>query len=72
MYGRNVHEAVIKNKETKSGITIHFVNEKYDEGKIILQAACTITQNDTVESLIEKIQQLEHKHLPLAIENLLQ
>jgi phosphoribosylglycinamide formyltransferase-1 len=72
MYGRSVHEAVIKNKETKSGITIHFVNEHYDEGKIILQATCTITKNDTVESLIEKIQQLEHKHLPIAIENLLQ
>ena len=55
MYGRNVHKAVLKNKEKKSGITIHFVNENYDSGKIILQKSCVISNFETIESLEIKI-----------------
>lgn len=71
MYGMNVHQAVIDNQETESGITIHYVNNHYDEGEMIFQAKCLISQNDTPESLAEKIHQLEHKHFPLVIEDLL-
>ena len=59
MYGRFVHEAVIKNKEKYSGTTVHFVNENYDEGKIILQEKILLEKNETVESLEEKIKDLE-------------
>ena len=61
MYGRYVHEAVIKNNETSSGITIHEVNEVYDEGKIILQKELLIEQNETVESLEKRVKSLEVK-----------
>jgi len=71
MYGHHVHESVIANKEKKSGITIHFVNEHYDEGKIIRQAECEITENDTAETLAEKIHMLEYEHFPLAVESVL-
>ena len=71
MYGNKVHEAVLANKETESGITIHYVNEKYDEGKVILQKQITVEVDDTIESLAEKIQQLEHEWLPKIIEQLL-
>ncbi|TCO09599.1 phosphoribosylglycinamide formyltransferase [Natronoflexus pectinivorans] len=71
MYGEHVHKAVIENKENKSGITIHFVNENYDEGDIIFQASCSISENDTPESLAEKIHELEHAHFPKVIEGLL-
>lgn len=71
MYGMNVHKAVIENKEKESGITIHFVNEEYDKGKIILQAKCEIADNDSPESLSKKIQQLEFEFLPKAIEQFL-
>ncbi|WP_343029873.1 MULTISPECIES: phosphoribosylglycinamide formyltransferase [Sulfurimonas] len=59
MYGRFVHEAVIKNKEKVSGVTIHEVNENYDEGKIILQKSLEIHPNETVEKLEERIKELE-------------
>lgn len=71
MYGAHVHEAVIANKETESGITIHYVDELYDHGSIILQAKCEVTETDTPQSLAGKIHVLEHKHYPVAIENLL-
>lgn len=61
MYGRFVHEAVIKNKETKSGITFHEVNEVYDEGKIILQKELFLDEDETVESLEDRIKALEVK-----------
>ncbi len=64
MYGHFVHEAVIKNKEEKSGITIHLVNEKYDDGQILFQASCNVTAKDTPDSLADKIHQLEHVHFP--------
>ena len=69
MYGNYVHQEVIKNKELKSGISIHLVNEEYDKGKILLQKSCTLTKTDSVESLRIKVQKLEHAWFPLAIEN---
>ena len=71
MYGKHVHEAVISNKETESGITIHYVDEIYDNGEIILQEKCSISENDTAETLAEKIHQLEYAYYPEVIANLL-
>ncbi len=71
MYGSKVHEAVIADNEKKSGITIHYVNEKYDEGQIIFQAEVMIDENDTPETLANKIHSLEHKYFPEVIENVL-
>ena len=71
MYGMNVHKAVIANKDKESGITIHFANEEYDKGEIILQAKCSIDENDTPELLAKKIQALEFEHLPKAVEKFL-
>ena len=64
MYGHHVHETVINNKEKKSGITIHLVNEKYDDGQILYQASCDVLPRDTPESLANKIHRLEHAHFP--------
>jgi len=71
MYGMHVHEAVIKNKEKSSGITIHFVNEHYDEGKIIFQQQCMVNTDDTPQSLAEKIHKLEYEYYPQIVEKLL-
>lgn len=71
MYGANVHKAVLTNKDKESGITVHFVNEEYDKGKIILQAKCEVDDNDTMETLTAKIRKLEFEALPKAIETLL-
>ncbi len=71
MYGAHVHQAVIDNKEKESGITIHYVNENYDEGNTIVQAHCTINNEDTPESLAQKIHQLEHHFFPSTIDFLL-
>jgi phosphoribosylglycinamide formyltransferase-1 len=68
MYGMNVHKAVIANNEPESGITIHFVNEAYDEGAIILQATCTLTPEDTPEALAAKIHTLEYEHFAPTLE----
>lgn len=70
MYGHFVHEAVIANGETESGITIHFVNDRYDEGDIILQESCPVLTNDSPDSLAERIHILEHKNFPSVVENL--
>jgi phosphoribosylglycinamide formyltransferase-1 len=67
MYGSFVHEAVIANKEKESGITIHLVDEKYDNGTIIFQARCPIHSEDTPESLATKVHELEYKHFPSVI-----
>ncbi len=69
MYGMNVHKAVIENKEKESGITIHFVNEKYDEGEIIFNAKCPVTTDDTPETLAQKVHELEYEHFPKVIAN---
>lgn len=71
MYGKHVHKAVIDGNEKESGISIHYVNEKYDEGKIISQHKCEITQAETVESLAKKIHQLEYEFFPKVIEQIL-
>ncbi len=71
MYGDNVHKAVVENKETESGVTIHFVNENYDEGKIISQAKCAVLATDTSEDVASKVHQLEYEHFPKAIDFLL-
>jgi phosphoribosylglycinamide formyltransferase 1 len=71
MYGAKVHEAVIANKEKESGITIHYVNDKYDEGKIIFQAKCPIEISDTPETLAKKVHELEYKFYPEIVEKLL-
>lgn len=71
MYGMNVHSAVIENKEKESGITIHYVNEHYDQGEIILQEKTEILETDTPESLAQKIHLLEYEHFPKVIENIL-
>ena len=70
MYGIKVHETIINNKEKESGISIHFVNEKYDEGQIIFQAKCNISENETAESLSKKIHKLEHQFYPQIIEKI--
>lgn len=71
MYGNKVHEAVLNNQEAFSGITIHYVNEHYDEGTIIFQAKCPVLPGDTPETLATRIHQLEHANYPVIIENLL-
>lgn len=71
MYGQFVHKKVIENKEIKSGITIHFVNEKYDEGKIIFQKEIEIKKPKTSESLANQIHKLEMEYFPLIIEKLI-
>lgn len=71
MYGSRVHEAVISGGEKKSGITIHHVNERYDDGDIILQATCPVEPGDTPETLASRIHELEYEHYPKVIEMLL-
>ncbi len=68
MYGMKVHEAVIAAGEKESGITIHYVNEHFDEGQPIFQAKCSIDGGDTPESLAQKIHELEHRHFPEVVE----
>lgn len=71
MYGNHVHEAVVKNKEKESGITIHYVNEHYDEGAIVFQAKTPVLEGDTAEDVANAIHQLEYKHFPVVIKKLL-
>ncbi len=71
MYGHHVHEAVVRNQEKESGITIHYVNEHYDEGAIIFQAKTAIKEEDTPEDVANAIHQLEYKHFPVVIEKVL-
>ena len=71
MYGKHVHEAVVKNKEHETGITIHYVNERYDEGAIIFQAKCDVRSSDLAEDIAAKIHELEMEHFPKVVEKLL-
>ena len=71
MYGMHVHNAVVANKEKETGITIHYVNENYDEGAIIFQKKVNVSPSDTAKQVAEKIHQIEMKHFPRVIENLL-
>ena len=72
MYGHNVHDAVIAAHEKESGITIHHVNEHYDEGNTIVQVKCSIKPNDTPDTLAKKIHRLEHLYFPRVVEHCLQ
>ena len=70
MYGINVHRAVKAAAATETGITIHFVNEAYDEGDIVFQAHCSVLPKDTPEDIANKVRQLEHQHFAIIIERL--
>ena len=67
----HVHEAVVSNKEKETGITIHYVNEHYDEGAIIFQAKCDVNSNDSAKDIACKIHELEMEHFPKVIDKLL-
>lgn len=69
MYGMHVHEAVKKAGETETGITIHLVNEKYDEGRIVFQARCAIEPQLTAQQIADKVHELEYRHYPQVIED---
>ena len=71
MYGDRVHQAVVKNKESKTGISIHYVNEKYDEGEIIAQFHADVSPGDSPKEVAEKVHALEKKHFPKVIDELL-
>lgn len=71
MYGMHVHEAVVTNKENETGITIHYVNEHYDEGAIIFQAKCDVTPTDSADDVAAKIHELEMEHFPEVVNKLL-
>ncbi len=71
MYGMHVHEAVLAAGEKESGITIHYVNENYDEGQIIFQAKCDILPTDSAEDVANKVHALEYKYFPKVIEGII-
>ena len=71
MYGMNVHQAVLDNKEIETGITIHYVNEHYDEGEFIFQKAVTIEECKTAEEIAHKIHELEHQYFPEVIASII-
>ncbi|MFD2033629.1 phosphoribosylglycinamide formyltransferase [Belliella marina] len=71
MYGMHVHQAVKAAKDEETGITIHLVNENYDEGKVVFQAGVEVQESDTPEDIAQKVHELEHKYFPNVIESLL-
>ncbi|WP_336617047.1 phosphoribosylglycinamide formyltransferase [Bacteroides acidifaciens] len=71
MYGDRVHQAVVAAGEKESGITIHYINEHYDEGDIIFQATCAVLPTDSPDDVAKKVHALEYEHFPLVIEKLL-
>ena len=71
MYGMHVHKAIVANNDLETGITIHYVNEHYDEGAIIFQATCDVKTSDTAEDVAGKIHELEMEHFPKVVEKLL-
>ena len=71
MYGMKVHEAVVENRDTESGISIHYVNKEYDKGNIIFQAKCNVLPDDTADDVAKKVHELEYAHFPVIIKNLL-
>lgn len=72
MYGAKVHEAVVANGDGETGITIHYVNTRYDEGAVIFQARCPVDPGDSAEQVAQKVHALEYEHFPRVIEELLQ
>lgn len=71
MYGERVHQAVVESKETESGITIHYVNSKYDEGQVIRQEVCAVTSSDNADDVAQKVHQLEYDFFPKVIKEVL-
>ena len=71
MYGRYVHEAIIENNERETGITIHYVNENYDDGAIIFQKSIGLTEEDTSKTVAKKVHKLEYEYFPKIIKGLL-
>lgn len=71
MFGMKVHQAVVENKDSETGISIHIVNQNYDEGEVIFQAKCKVLPADRPEEVAEKVHQLEHRHFPAVIEKYL-
>lgn len=71
MYGQHVHQAVRENNESESGITLHYVNEHYDEGNIIFQAACRVTATHSAKDIAQNVLALEHYYFPRILETLL-
>lgn len=71
MYGPYVHEAVLNSGEVQSGITIHYVDEHYDNGDIIFQTACPVLEGDSPQTLAQRIHQLEHLHYPLVLDKII-
>jgi len=71
MYGMKVHEAVVKNREKETGITIHYVNAEYDRGDIIFQAVCPVDEKDTPEEVAQKVHSLEYKYYPRILEQVI-
>jgi len=71
MYGMNVHEAILKNNEKETGITIHYVNHEYDKGDIIFQAKCPVNKDDTAETIAKKVHALEYEHFPKIVEKII-
>ena len=69
-YGNHVHAAVLQNKEKETGITIHYANEEYDEGQIIMQSKCPVLETDTEETLAQRVHQLEYEFYPKVIEQI--
>ncbi|SDL79707.1 phosphoribosylglycinamide formyltransferase-1 [Catalinimonas alkaloidigena] len=72
MWGMHVHEAVVAGQESETGITIHLVNERYDEGRVLFQATCPVQPTDTPEDIQKRVQVLEHRHFPEVIERYVQ
>lgn len=72
MYGQHVHEAVVANNETETGITVHYVNEHYDEGAIILQKKIDVSPEDSAEDVAQKVHLLEYEWLPRVVEDMLE
>jgi phosphoribosylglycinamide formyltransferase-1 len=72
MYGMHIHRAIVNNKEKETGISIHYVNENYDEGGIIFQKNVALTEEDTPETVAEKIHELEQKYFPEIIQAVLE
>lgn len=71
MFGMNVHNAVVAEKETETGITIHYVNGRYDEGNVIFQAKVPVNPSDTPEMVADKVHHLEYEHFPKIVEKLI-
>ena len=71
MYGEAVHESVIRSSDSETGITIHYVNQNYDEGRIIFQKSINVRVMDSIKNISMRVQRLEHKYYPIIIEKLL-